>query len=52
MKLEQKDDSYLLTIYCHATNFYFCFGQIISSKCILYITAEEETIRDVFINRY
>ena len=44
MKLEQQDDLLLLTIYCHATNFYFYFQQIFF-KYVLYNTAEiRETI--------
>ena len=47
MKLEQQDDLCLLTIYCHATNFYFVLNRLFF-EYVSYSTAEEETIRDVF----
>ena len=52
MKLEQQDDLFLLTIYCHATIFYFYFLNKFFFQIFLYSTPEEETIRVVFINLY
>ena len=31
MKLEQQDDLLLLTIYCHASNFFFIFNKYFSN---------------------
>ena len=51
MKLEQQDDLCLLTIFVMLLIFIFILNKLFFNY-LLYNTAEEETIRDVFINLY